>query len=67
MAAMLNKQGHGTVYFGISDHGFVYGQMTGHETLQVLAQAFVDNIEQATNILFYAIRLSRKRCFVQEI
>jgi len=64
MAAMLNKQGYGTVYFGISDHGFVYGQMTGHETLQVLAQAFVDNIEPKIYPTIKIAPVDGKECIV---
>ena len=64
MAAMLNKQGHGTIYFGISDHGIVYGQMTGHETLQVLAQAFVDNIEPKIYPTIKVVPVDGKECIV---
>jgi len=64
MAAMLNKQGSGTVYFGISDHGIVYGQMTGHETLQILTQAFVDNIEPKIYPTIKIVPIDGKECIV---
>lgn len=64
MAAMLNKQGSGTVYFGISDHGIVYGQMTGHETLQIITQAFVDNIEPKIYPTLKVVPIDGKECIV---
>ena len=44
-AAMLNKQGFGTIYFGISDNGTVHGQSVGRNTLKQITQTIVDNIE----------------------
>jgi ATP-dependent DNA helicase RecG len=64
MAAMLNKQGYGTVYFGISDNGTIYGQMTGRETLQVIVQAFVDNVEPKIYPTIEVVQVEGKECIV---
>jgi ATP-dependent DNA helicase RecG len=64
MAAMINKQGYGVVYFGISDSGTVYGQMAGHETLQVVSQAFVDNIDPKIYPTIEVLKIDGKDCIV---
>jgi len=64
MASMLNKQGNGTVYFGISDNGTVYGQITGQGTLQGVTQAFVDNIEPKIFPTIEVIQIDGKECIV---
>jgi ATP-dependent DNA helicase RecG len=66
MTAMLNKQGYGTVYFGISDNGTVYGQMTGRETLQVVAQAFVDNVEPKIYPTIEELWVEGKECIIAQ-
>lgn len=66
MAAMINKQGHGTIYFGISDKGTVLGQMIGHETLQVVSQAFVDNIEPKIYPTIEVVKIDGKDCIVAQ-
>ncbi len=66
MAAMMNKQGHGTIYFGISDKGTVLGQMIGHETLQVVSQAFVDNIEPKIYPTIEVVKIDGKDCIVAQ-
>jgi ATP-dependent DNA helicase RecG len=45
IAAMLNKHGKGTVYFGIKDDGTAIGQQAGKETLRDVAQAIAERIE----------------------
>jgi len=45
MVAMLNKSGHGEVYFGIADDGRVFGQPSGRMTFKDITQAMVDNTE----------------------
>ena len=45
IAAMLNKNGRGEVYFGIDDNGKILGQTIGRTTLKDVTQAVVDNTE----------------------
>lgn len=43
-AAILNKHGKGTLYFGVKDNGDVTGQETGKDTLRNISRAFSENI-----------------------
>ena len=45
IAAMLNKHGYGTVYFGIKDDGEVKGQEIGNRTLREISQAIANYIK----------------------
>ena len=46
IVAMLNKHGHGEVYFGIDDRsGKVLGMTIGRMTIKDVTQAVVDNTE----------------------
>ncbi len=45
IAAILNKHGKGTLYFGIKDDGTVVGQEVGRNTIREVTQTIVDNIE----------------------
>ena len=44
IASMLNKNGYGTLYFGIRDDGCVLGQEIGKETLRDISHAISENI-----------------------
>lgn len=39
LASMLNKNGYGTLYFGVKDNGDVVGQQMGDRTLREISQA----------------------------
>lgn len=45
IAAMLNKHGKGTVWFGVKNDGEVVGQTVGQATLRSLSQAIAAHIE----------------------
>lgn len=45
IASMLNKNGRGTLYFGIEDNGTIHGQSVGKATIKQITQTIVDNIE----------------------
>ena len=42
IVAMLNKSGHGTVYFGVKDNGEVIGHIIGKDTLSTLADRIIE-------------------------
>jgi ATP-dependent DNA helicase RecG len=45
IVAMLNKHGHGELYFGIRDNGAVVGQQIGKDTLRDISKSIADHIE----------------------
>ena len=45
LSAMLNKNGHGTVYFGVKDNGDIVGQDIGKMTLKTITQAINNEID----------------------
>lgn len=45
IVAMLNKSGHGTIYFGVKDSGDVIGHNVGKDTLSTLADRIKDSIK----------------------
>ncbi len=45
IASMLNKNGYGTLYFGIKDNGDVFGQQIGDRTLREVSQAIANYIK----------------------
>jgi ATP-dependent DNA helicase RecG len=45
IVGMLNKSGHGTIYFGVKDNGDVIGQNIGHDTLSTLTDRIKQNIK----------------------
>lgn len=45
IVAMLNKSGHGTIYFGVKDNGDVIGYQIGKDTLSNLANRIKSSIE----------------------
>lgn len=47
VAAMLNKHGHGTLYFGVRDNGDVIGQQIGKSTLRDISQSIGNEIKPA--------------------
>jgi len=66
ITAMLNKNGQGTVYFGISDDGRVLGQGIGRMTLKEVTQAVVDNIEPKIYPKVETQKIDGKDCVVVE-
>ena len=42
LASMLNKNGYGTLYFGVKDNGDVVGQQIGDRTLREISQAIAN-------------------------
>lgn len=51
LSAMLNKQGKGTVYFGISDSGSVAGLTIGKKTLADITHEIQNNLKPLPNSL----------------
>lgn len=45
LASMLNKNGYGTLYFGVKDNGDVIGQQIGDRTLREISQAIANFIK----------------------
>ena len=45
VAAILNKHGHGTLYFGVRPDGEIVGQDVSEKTLRDISQAFTNHIE----------------------
>lgn len=66
IAAMLNKQGYGTIYFGITDDGQVSGLTVGRETLKQVTQTIVDNIEPKIYPSIEEIAIDGKSCIKVE-
>ena len=62
ISSMLNKQGFGTVYFGIEDSGKVVGQSIGFNTLNRVTQTIVDNIEPKIYPKVEVIEIDGKSC-----
>ena len=47
IASILNKHGHGTLYFGVKNNGNVTGQQVADSTLREISQAIAHSIEPA--------------------
>ena len=45
LGSMLNKNGYGTLYFGVRDNGDVLGQQIGDRTLREISQAIANYIK----------------------
>lgn len=45
IASILNKHGHGTLYFGVRNDGEVIGQEVSEKTLRAVSQAVGNHIE----------------------
>ena len=45
IASMLNKNGYGTLYFGVKDNGDVLGQQIGDRTLREVSQAIANFVK----------------------
>ena len=45
LASMLNKNGYGTLYFGVKDNGDVIGQQIGDRTLREFSQSVANHIK----------------------
>lgn len=67
IAAMLNKHGHGAVFFGIDDRtGKVLGMTIGRNTIKEITQAVVDNTEPKVFPTVEHRKISGKDCIVVE-
>jgi len=67
IAAMLNKHGHGEVYFGIDDrNGKVLGMTIGRMTIKDVTQAVVDNTEPKIYPKVEARKIEGKDCVIVE-
>ena len=64
IVAMLNKSGHGTVYFGVKDNGDVIGQSIGKDTLSTLTDRIKNNIQPAIYPTVYEIQIEDKKLIV---
>lgn len=54
VSAILNKNGRGTIYFGVKDNGDVCGQQIGSDTLNKLSQELFNQIKPS---FYYNINL----------
>ena len=45
LSSMLNKNGYGTLYFGVKDNGDVIGQQIGDRTLREISQAIANHLK----------------------
>ena len=45
LSSMLNKNGYGTLFFGVKDNGDVIGQQIGDRTLREISQAIANHIK----------------------
>lgn len=67
IAAMLNKHGHGAVFFGIDDRtGKVLGMSIGRNTLKEITQAVMDNTEPKIFPNIEHRKIDGKDCIVVE-
>ena len=67
IVAMLNKHGHGEVYFGINDrNGKVLGMTIGRMTIKDVTQAVVDNTEPKVYPKVETRKIDGKDCIVIE-
>jgi ATP-dependent DNA helicase RecG len=67
ITAMLNKHGHGAVFFGIDDRtGKVLGMSIGRNTLKEITQAVVDNTEPKVFPNVEHRKIDDKDCIVVE-
>ena len=45
LGSMLNKNGYGTLYFGVKDNGDILGQQIGDRTLREISQAIANHLK----------------------
>ncbi|MCU7500403.1 MAG: ATP-dependent DNA helicase, partial [Ignavibacteria bacterium] len=62
MAAMLNRQQRGEVYFGIKDNGIVLGQSISENTIREISRAISDKIEPRIYPEIEVISIEGKSC-----
>ncbi len=62
MAAMLNKHGHGELYFGIRDDGEAVGQAVTARTLREVSQAVSTHLEPKVSPTVREVRIEGKAC-----
>ncbi len=61
IAAMLNKHGHGTVYFGVKDNGYVLGQTIEDSTKKDVSNWIFNAIYPRITPTIEVLSLERKR------
>ena len=66
MAAILNKHGKGTVYFGIEDDGRIAGQQVGKSTVKDISKLISDHIDPKIFPDVKVQKISGKDCIVVE-
>ena len=66
IVAMLNKHGHGVVYFGIDKHDRVVGMTIGRNTIREVTQAVVDNTDPKVFPKVEHRKIDGKDCIVVE-
>ncbi len=66
IAAILNKHGKGTLFFGVKDDGTVVGQEVGRQTVKEVTQTIVDNIEPKIYPKVHARKINGFDCIVVE-
>ncbi len=62
ISAILNKHGHGELYFGIENNGHIVGQQVSENTLRQLSQKISQGIEPKIYPLIEKIVLEGKTC-----
>ncbi len=67
LGAMLNRNGKGTVYFGINDDGSVPGQPIGKSTLKDISKAISDCIDSKVYPEIQIKKIQGKDCIVVNI
>lgn len=62
IVAMLNKHGHGELYFGVRNNGEVLGQIVTEKTLRGISQAISNHIEPKVFPELRDVILEGKKC-----
>jgi ATP-dependent DNA helicase RecG len=66
MAAILNKHGGGTLYFGIRNDGTPVGQMVSGKTLRDVSQAISNHLEPTVSPKISEVVIDDKQCISVE-
>ncbi|MDR1642113.1 MAG: putative DNA binding domain-containing protein [Clostridiales bacterium] len=62
ISAMLNKQGYGEIYFGVSNDGTPVGITVGDETIRAFSQEIYNNIKPEINPAILVVEFEGKTC-----
>lgn len=65
IAAMLNKHGHGTLYFGVRNDGEVMGQDVADTTLRQISQAVRNSVLPAIRPIITEVETDDGRAYVK--